>query len=48
MEAEGLLVSRREVVDGRPRRIYTATGKGRAELAETRQVLRALADEVLG
>lgn len=48
MEAEGLLRSRREVVEGRARRVYTATKKGRAVLAETRQALRELADEVLG
>jgi len=47
MEAEGLLKSRKEVVDGRARRVYSATRKGRAVLAETRQALRELADEVL-
>ena len=48
MEAEGLLVSQREVFDGRSRRVYTATKKGRAVLAETREALRELAEEVLG
>ncbi len=48
MEADGLLVSRREVFDGRSRRVYTATKKGRAVLAETREALRGLAEEVLG
>ena len=47
MEAEGLLSSRREVTDGRTRRLYRATRKGRAVLAETRRVLRELADEML-
>jgi DNA-binding PadR family transcriptional regulator len=47
MEADGLLTSRKEVVDGRARRVYSATRKGRAVLAETRQALRELADEVL-
>ncbi len=47
MEAEGLLVSRREVVEGRTRRVYSATDKGRAMLAEARRALRELADEVL-
>jgi DNA-binding PadR family transcriptional regulator len=47
MENEGLLVSHREVVDGRSRRVYSATQKGRAVLAETRRALRELAEEVL-
>jgi DNA-binding PadR family transcriptional regulator len=48
MEAEGLLVSRKEVVEGRTRRVYAATEQGRAVLAEMRHALRELADEVLG
>ena len=48
MEAEGLLASRRVVVEGRTRRVYRATSKGRAVLDETRRMLRELADEVLG
>lgn len=48
MEAEGLLASRRVVVEGRTRRVYRVTRKGRAVLGETRRVLRELADEVLG
>jgi DNA-binding PadR family transcriptional regulator len=47
MEAEGLLSSRQVVVDGRRRRRYRATKSGRHVLAETRQALRELADEVL-
>jgi DNA-binding PadR family transcriptional regulator len=47
MEAEGLLVSRRDVVDGRVRRVYRATAAGRRTLRETRRALRELADELL-
>ena len=47
LEADGLLISRREVVDGRTRRVYQATSAGRAALAEDRRVLRELANEVL-
>jgi len=48
MEAEGLLRSQREVVEGRARRVYVATAKGRRELRETIVQLRELAKEVLG
>jgi DNA-binding PadR family transcriptional regulator len=48
MEAEGLIRSRSQVVDGRALRSYTATAKGRRELSTTRQQLRELASEVLG
>jgi DNA-binding PadR family transcriptional regulator len=48
MEAEGLLRSRSEVVDGRVRRSYLATAKGRRTLVSTKRQLRELADEVLG
>lgn len=47
MEAEGLLSSREEVVEGRRRRRYRATGRGRRVLTQTRRALRELADEVL-
>ena len=47
MEAEGLLTSRREVVDGRTVRFYTATAEGRAALTAARAALRELAGEVL-
>ncbi|MBO0865004.1 MAG: helix-turn-helix transcriptional regulator [Mycobacterium sp.] len=47
LEADGLLTSRREVVDGRTRRVYQATPAGLAALAEDRRVLKELADEVL-
>ena len=48
MEAGGLIRSRPEVVDGRMRRTYVATAKGRRTLQETKKQLRELADEVLG
>jgi DNA-binding PadR family transcriptional regulator len=47
LEADGLLVSRQEVVAGRIRRLYTATDAGRAALAEDRATLAELAREVL-
>ncbi len=48
MEAEGLIRSRSEVVDGRKRRAYVVTAKGRRTLEATKHQLRELADEVLG
>lgn len=48
MEEEGLLVSRREVRDGRALRMYQATKQGRACLAEGHAVLSELAGELLG
>ena len=47
MEAEGLLSSRDELVEGRRRRRYRATRQGKRVLAQTRRALRELADEVL-
>ena len=47
MEQDGLLRSRRTVVDGRARREYRATPQGRRVLTQTRRALRELADEVL-
>jgi len=47
MEAEGLLVSRQEVVGGRPRRVYRATKAGHDALAEGRRSIAELAAEVL-
>jgi DNA-binding PadR family transcriptional regulator len=47
MQAEGLLTSRDELVDGRRRRRYRATEQGRLVLDQTRRALRELADEVL-
>ncbi len=48
MEAEGLLASRHVVVDGRARRCYRATSKGRKALRHAKLQLRELAAEVLG
>ncbi len=48
MESEGLIRSHRRVVDGRARRSYVATAKGRRILESTKQHLRELAGEVLG
>ena len=48
MEAQGLLSSRPAVVDGRRRRLYRTTPKGRRALERMRRALRELADEVLG
>ncbi|VBA61666.1 PadR family transcriptional regulator [Mycobacterium attenuatum] len=48
LEADGLLVSKQQVVAGRTRRVYRATAAGRAALAEDRRALRELAREVLG
>jgi DNA-binding PadR family transcriptional regulator len=47
MEDEGLLRSRTKVVEGRRRRLYTATPRGRRALEQARRTLRELADEVL-
>lgn len=47
MEADGLLVSRPEVVDGHARRRYVTTAKGRRELDRARRALRELAAELL-
>ncbi|MFI1406609.1 PadR family transcriptional regulator [Streptomyces griseofuscus] len=48
LEADGLLTSEQRVVDGRARRVYTATEAGKKALAEDRRALRELAREVLG
>ena len=47
MEEVGLLTSTRRVVDGKMRRLYRATAKGRRELTAARRVLAELVDEVL-
>ena len=47
MEDEGLLTSTTEVVGGRTRRVYRATGAGLTALAEARRAVAELADEVL-
>ncbi|MFV0132377.1 PadR family transcriptional regulator [Streptomyces sp. HMX87] len=48
LEADGLLASEQQVVDGRTRRVYKATAAGKKALAEDREALRELAREVLG
>jgi DNA-binding PadR family transcriptional regulator len=47
MEDDGLLSSRRTVIDGRSRRVYRATPAGRRTLREMKGALRQLADELL-
>jgi DNA-binding PadR family transcriptional regulator len=48
MEIEGLLRSSQQVIDGRARRSYVATAKGRKSLETVKRQLRELAREVLG
>lgn len=48
MEAQGLLMSRVQLVDGRNRRTYRATTKGRRQLDRAKRQLRELAEEILG
>ncbi|MDR7304622.1 PadR family transcriptional regulator [Haloactinomyces albus] len=48
LEADGLLVSEQQTVEGRMRRVYRATDAGREALAADRAALRELAGEVLG
>lgn len=47
MEADGLLVSAKETIDGRVLRIYRATPAGAEALADGRRAVRELAAEVL-
>ena len=47
MEDEGLLTSESEVVEGRTRRVYTATDAGRSALVEGRRTVAELASEIL-
>jgi DNA-binding PadR family transcriptional regulator len=47
MEAEGLVRSHQEVVDGRGRRCYVATAKGCRALDAARDQVRELAAEIL-
>jgi DNA-binding PadR family transcriptional regulator len=48
MEGQGLIRSHHSVVEGRVRRAYMATAKGRRVLESTKRQLRELAREVLG
>lgn len=47
MQDQGLLVSRREIVAGRLRRVYEITDAGRAVLTDERRALVELARELL-
>lgn len=47
LEQEGLLICDKRVIAGRQRKYYTATGKGRAALAEAKEKIRELVNEVL-
>jgi DNA-binding PadR family transcriptional regulator len=47
LQADGLLTSRQQVVEGRTRRLYRATDAGRRELAACRRAVAELAREVL-
>jgi DNA-binding PadR family transcriptional regulator len=47
MEEDGLLTSSYQVAEGRRRRVYRSTAKGRRTLEAMRGALRELADEVL-
>ena len=47
LEGGGLVRSRTEVVNGKMRRYYSATAKGRRALAEARQKIGELVSEVL-
>ncbi|WP_039889548.1 PadR family transcriptional regulator [Mycobacterium xenopi] len=48
LEADGLLSSKRRVVDGRARRVYRVTQAGKRALRQDRKALAELAREVLG
>jgi PadR family transcriptional regulator, regulatory protein PadR len=47
LEASGCLRSKYEVVNGKQRKNYFATAKGKRTLAETREKIRELVNEVL-
>jgi DNA-binding PadR family transcriptional regulator len=47
MEEDGLLEREERVVDGRVRKYYTATDAGRRQLADVKEKIRELVDEVL-
>jgi DNA-binding PadR family transcriptional regulator len=46
LEREGYLKSERQVVNGKVRKYYIATGKGKRALAEARAKARELLDEI--
>ncbi len=47
MEADGLLVSTKETIDGRVLRVYRATPAGREALADGRRAVQEVASEML-
>jgi DNA-binding PadR family transcriptional regulator len=47
LETDGLLASRKHVVEGRARRAYAITAKGRRALTQLRRAVEELAEEVL-
>jgi DNA-binding PadR family transcriptional regulator len=47
MQEDELLISREELAEGRVRRLYRATERGREELQACRQALAELAGELL-
>ncbi len=47
LENAGCLRSKQEVVNGKQRKYYAATAKGRRALADVRKQIRELVDEVL-
>lgn len=48
LEEQGFLLSRSEVVDGKVRKYYEATAKGREALMEAKSKIVELVEEVLG
>jgi DNA-binding PadR family transcriptional regulator len=48
LEEAGFLSAQSSVVDGKTRKYYRATGKGRRMLAEVREKIDELVEEVLG
>lgn len=47
MEVDGLLVSEKQIVNGRVLRVYRATPSGEVALADGRRAVQELADEIL-
>jgi DNA-binding PadR family transcriptional regulator len=47
LEADGLLHSNQQLVDGKIRKYYQITSKGRETLAEAKKKIKELVDEVM-
>jgi DNA-binding PadR family transcriptional regulator len=47
LEADGLLKSSQQLVDGKIRKYYEITAKGRKTLAEVKKKIKELVDEVM-